>query len=253
MKNNESLVWGDESVRDSSLSGKHVNLSNALVSAAQSLTLAEKRVMCAAVAKLDSLRRDGGFKDGLVKLSAHEYAEVFGLDPNTAYEQLKEASENLFQRYIRIVEDTRRGPKEIKFRWVSRAEYHKGEGTVAMRFTQDVGPHLVNLQRQFTSYKLSQASALRSLYSWRLLELLTQFESTGWRVMSVDDFAHAMEATEKQRANFNNIKRRIIEPAVRELVEKDGWQITWEPVKAGRKVTDLRFTFRRDPQGKLAL
>lgn len=233
------------------LCDKHVNLSNALVNAAQALSLSEKRVMCAAVAKLDSMRPDGGFRDGMVKLSASEYTETFGVDANTAYEQLKAAADNLFQRYIRIVEETRKGPKEIKFRWVSRAEYHPGEGTVAIRFTQDIAPHLVNLKRQFTSYKLSQASALRSLYSWRLLELLAQFESTGWRQMDIDEFHHAMEAPDTFKANFKDLRRRVIEPAVKELTEKDGWLIEWEPVKAGRKVAAVKFVFRRDPQGTL--
>lgn len=249
----ELAITERETSLETALGDKHVNLSNALANAAQSLHLSEKRVMCAAVAKLDSMKRDGGFRDGLVKITAGEFADTFGLDPNTAYEQLQDAAKNLFRRYIRIVEKTRRGSQTVEFRWVSRAQYHPGEGTVSLRFTQDVAPHLVNLQRQFTSYKLAQASALRSLYSWRLLELLTQFESTGWRQIDIEDFAHSMEATEKQRANFNNIKRRIIEPAVRELTEKDGWVIAWEPVKAGRKVTALKFVFKRDPQGRLSL
>jgi plasmid replication initiation protein len=38
---------------------------------------------------------------------------------------------------------------------------------------------------------------------------------------------------------------------VHELNEKDGWLIDWEPIKAGRKVKAVRFTFERDPQGRL--
>jgi plasmid replication initiation protein len=38
---------------------------------------------------------------------------------------------------------------------------------------------------------------------------------------------------------------------VKELTEKDGWLIAWTPIKAGRKVTALRFEFKRDPQGRL--
>ena len=52
-------------------------------------------------------------------------------------------------------------------------------------------------------------------------------------------------------SDFAQIKRRIIDPAVKELREKDGWIIDWEPVKAGRKVKSLRFSFQRDPQGRL--
>jgi plasmid replication initiation protein len=62
-----------------------------------------------------------------------------------------------------------------------------------------------------------------------------------------------MEVTEKQAANFNNIKRRIIEPAIKELMEKDGWLIDWKPIKRGRKVAQLQFRFARNPQGQLPL
>jgi plasmid replication initiation protein len=60
-----------------------------------------------------------------------------------------------------------------------------------------------------------------------------------------------MEATEKQQSDFNNIKRRIIEPAIKELTEKDNWIIKWQPIKSGRKVTALRFDFERNPQERL--
>ncbi len=111
--------------------------------------------------------------------------------------------------------------------------------------------HLVGLQRQFTTYQLQQASALRSTYSWKLLELLMRFKDTGRAEYMIEDFCASMGATEKQRADFNNIKRRMIEPAVRELQEKDGWLIQWMPIKAGRKVKSLSFTFMRNPQGRL--
>jgi plasmid replication initiation protein len=78
-----------------------------------------------------------------------------------------------------------------------------------------------------------------------------RFESTGWDEYTIEDFTESMDATEKQKSNFNNIKRRMIEPAVKELTEKDGWLIEWRPIKAGRKVKALRFEFRRNPQMSL--
>ena len=97
------------------------------------------------------------------------------------------------------------------------------------------------------------SSALRSAYSWRLLELLTRFESTGWAQYTIEDFCVSMDASEKQRSDFAKIRTKIIEPAVRELREKDGWLIDWQPIKKGRKVAGVRFDFKRDPQTRLEL
>ena len=50
---------------------------------------------------------------------------------------------------------------------------------------------------------------------------------------------------------FAKIRIKMIEPAVKELIEKDDWLIQWDAIKAGRKVVNLRFTFMRNPQPKL--
>ena len=60
-----------------------------------------------------------------------------------------------------------------------------------------------------------------------------------------------MEATATHRRSFGETRRKIIDPAIKELTEKDGWLINWQPIKSGRRVTQLRFDFKKDPQGRL--
>lgn len=228
-----------------------VNMSNALNSAAQRLSLAEKRVMMFAVGKLDSFKRNGGAPGGMVKLVAHEYAELFNVDANTAYEQLQACAESIIGKQVWWYEEAKRGPKKVQINWLSKAEYNSGEGTVSLWFTEHIAPHLLELKSQFTTYQLAQASALRSVYSWRLLELLSQYINTGWRQIELAEFHHAMETPESYRKNFKDCRCWVIEPAVKELTEKDGWLIDWQPIKEGRKVAALRFEFRRDIQGRL--
>lgn len=234
-----------------------VTMGNALNRAGHGLTLAEKRIVACAVSKLDSRKAIGPGEVPTTRITAHEYAEAFDVDPNTAYEQLQDAAKQLFERKITFYEPAhrRRGksqtPTRVQMRWVGQVHYQQGEGWVELYWWPKLLPHLTGLKRGFTSYQLQQASALRSSYSWRLLELLMRFESTGWAEYSVEDFATAMDATEKQRADFAAIRRRMIEPAVRELREKDGWLIQWQPIKAGRRVAKVRFDFKRDDQLRL--
>jgi plasmid replication initiation protein len=236
-----------------------VTMSNALTRAGQGLTLAEKRIVVAAIAKLDSRHAPPPGEVPTTRITAAEFAESFQVDANTAYEQLQNAAEHLYKRSITFYEPAhkRRGkalePTRVTMRWVGQVHYQRGEGWVELYWWPKLLPHLLGLKKQFTSYQLQQASALRSIYSWRLLELLTRFESTGWAEYAIEDFATSMEATEKQRGDFAKLRTKIIEPAVKELAEKDGWLIHWEPVKAGRKVKAVRFTFMRDPQLRLDL
>ena len=234
------------------LSERHVTLRNDLVAASHGLkTLAEQRVVKSCAAKLDSVRLDQGrYK---ITLAADEYAETFDLDPNTAYEQLKAVSTTLLDRKIRREEETRRGLKVHLDHWVSGITYHEGEAWVELRFSHEATPYLVALRGNHTTYLLKQAAGLRSIYSWRLLEMLMQFKSTGWRQMDIEDFVKAMDVSPSIAKDFGQLRRRVVEPAVKELTEKDGWLIDWKPIKAGRKVVALRFDFQRNPQGQLAL
>jgi len=231
-----------------------VTMSNALTRAGHGLTLAEKRIVATAISKLDSRRALPPGDVPRTKITAAEYAETFEVDLNTAYEQLQSGSKSLLNRVITFYKPAHRRdgtplePTVSRMHWIGQADYQHGEGWVELYWWPNLLPHLTGLKRQFTSYQLRQASALRSASSWKLLELLMRFESTGWAEYTIEDFAASMGATEKQRSDFAAIRRKIIDPAVKELTEKDGWLIEWKPINAGRRVKAVRFEFKRDPQ-----
>lgn len=237
---------------------RRVTMDNALTRAAQGLTLAEKRLMMLAVSMIDS--RQVVTVDNLVMtpITAAEYADLAQVDMRTAYEALKNACKKLYSRNIHFYEPANpksrsKKPTEIDMRWVGEARYKNNEGLVELYWWPRLIPLLTNLKHQFTSYQLRQATALRSIYSWRLLELLSQFNDTGVLVIPIEEFTHAMDANEKQRADFAKVRTRMIEPAVKELIEKDGWDIAWQAIKRGRTVATLRFDFdTKQPKPKTA-
>ena len=255
----QSLANYDVSDVDRLPGERWISMTNALTRAGHGLTLAEKRLVACGVSKLDSRRVYPAGEVPTTRITAMEYADLFNVDIDTAYDQLQAAAKLLYQRSITFFEAAHRRndkplpPTKVAMRWVGQVHYQKGEGWVELYWWPKLLPHLTGLRKQFTTYQLQQASALRSAHSWKLLELLTRFESTGWAEYTVEDFAASMDATEKQRENFNNIRRRIIDPAVKELTEKDGWLIQWIPIKVGRKVAKLRFTFMRNPQKLLPI
>ena len=220
-----------------------VNMSNQLVRMAHGLSLPEKRVVAMCLARLDSTKQERGRYS--FELLAKDFADQFDIAIQVAYQQLKEVGDKLLHRIAQEVTQTPKGRHTRKWQWVSLAEYLDGEGMVRLTFNQEMTPHLVMLKKEFTSYRLQQASALRSLYSWRLFELLMQFKRKGLLRISVDDFCHAVEAPATAQANFAELKRRIIEPAVAELKAKNDLAIDWQATKTSRKVTGLEFKFQQ--------
>lgn len=232
-----------------------VVMSNALTRAGHGLTLSEKRIVVLGISKLDRRSSPPAGVSPVAKVTAAEYAQQFGVDLRTAYEALQDGARALYNRSISFYEAAPkrngRASKVTTMRWVGRATYHDGEGWVELCFWHELVPHLIGLQKWFTQYQLHQVRALRSAYSWRLLELLERFrekKGDGWAEYEIEDFSIAMDATPKQREDFAKLRTKIIEPAVRELTEKDGWIIEWEAVKAGRKVKSVRFKFAHKNQ-----
>jgi plasmid replication initiation protein len=250
---NQALTVYEKGAGDLPAGERWITMNNALTRAGQGLTLSEKRVVMAAVSKLDSRRVYPAGEVPTTRITALEFATLFQIDPSTAYEQLQDAAKQLYNRSITFFEPAhkRNGqplePTRVTMRWVGQVHYQKGEGWVDLFWWPKLLPRLTGIQKQFTTYQLQQASALRSIYSWRLLEMLTRFKSSGVAVYTIEDFKASMDAP-ASLSDFGQIKRRIIDPAVKELTEKDGWIIQWEPIKAGRKVKKIRFAFTRDSQ-----
>lgn len=239
---------------------RKVTMSNRLARAAQGLTLSEKRIICVGLANTDSKSSSNlaeATTDVGWKLTVHslDYAATFNVEPQTAYEQLKDASDRLFERHVRYEDTDDRGkPRVNKFRWISAARYIQGAGYIELNFTKEIAPHLLGLKQHFTSYKLQHASSFESVYAWRLFEVLQSWKSTGFYSTSIEDFWDVMEAPPSCRKDFKALRVRVIEPAAQSIRTKFGWLVDWKPLRAGaRRVTSLEFRFGPNPQGELPL
>jgi len=235
------------------IADRQVTMANLIVRASHNLNLSEKRMIAAALATSDTTdgRALSDERFWTVKLSAMEYAETFGISLDTAYEQLQDGADKLLTKLIVRSERGRPG-NEIKHQWLLRAVYAKGQGTVTITWHPDVRPYLFCLRAEFTTYKLKHAAALRSIYSWRLFENLKSWNGAGKWEPTLQEFEHAMDAPQNYRTNFKELRRRVIDPAVKELTEKNGLIVDWEASKNGRKVIGLRFKFRPNEQMDLA-
>ncbi len=228
---------------------QQVSIANELIKSAQGLNIGEKRLLMLAVSKLDSKAKPS-IQGATVSISVSEMVEMFGLNSDKAYQEAKKAAEGIMKRQIRLKSNN--ADSEL-MQWVGKSKYNSGEGWILIEFYYGLFPHLFELKSHFTSYRLSRASGLQSVYSWRLFELLMQFKKTGLLNILIDDFHHSLETPQTYHADFSLLRARVIEPAVREIREKDGLAVQWEAKKAGRKVVSLCFTFPTEQQNTLPL
>ncbi len=217
-----------------------VTRHNSLIEASYKLTLNEQRLLYLCVSQLDP--RKPVPKENCFTVTAKEFSEQFGVSEKLVYKEIEEASKALAERWVR----THDGKYREQFRWVFGVRYHDNEGKVTLGFSPWVIPYLTNIfNGQFTSLKLSQISELKSVYSIRLLEFLTQFKGTGRFIIELDRFKDRLGLKDEYK-RFYDLKRWVIEVAVKELREKSHLVVSWKAIKGsrGKAIKQLEFTFR---------
>jgi plasmid replication initiation protein len=216
-----------------------VTKSNLLIRASYKLTLNEQRLILLVIAGINSQRvaiRPGFNQVDGIRITAAEFAAAWNLPPNEAYHALKEATLEFYERSIIDIV----GKRIEKMRWVSRIVYHDGEGWAELSLSPHVVPYLTDISRKFTEYRLGQVANLRSTHAIRLFEWCVQFIDKGWMQIDLGEITHRLGVS---YVRYADIRRYIIEPAVKELQAKSNIDITWEPLKTGRQVTAIKFTF----------
>jgi plasmid replication initiation protein len=122
-------------------------------------------------------------------------------------------------------------------------KYRKGK--VEAEFNPKMSGVLLQLQGVFTKYNLIEYISLPSLYSQRLFEILKSWENveSGEITLSVAELHHLLDTPSSFRADFAAFRRFVLEKAHKDIQEKTSLRFEWEPVKAGRSVEAIRFSF----------
>jgi len=226
--------------------GETVVKANALVEAGHRLSLAEQRVVLAAITQI---RRDE-VPDSRTwySVTAGGLADVAGLEASDAYDCLEAAVKRLYERSITITEKPNgeagqpdpAGTDVLQCRWVQAARYIRTEGRVELMFSEPVTPYLAQLKSHFTKYQLKNVAPMRSRFGPRLYELLAQWRQAGEREVSIDWLQEVWETAYQRVYEF---KRKAINPAVQDVNEYSDIFVEVGYRKTGRSVTHVQFRF----------
>jgi plasmid replication initiation protein len=219
-----------------------VTCSNDIIEAGYRLTLMETRLLQACIAQIDST------KELLVtdrfELSAKDFAKLYKISEESAYDELKEVSKQLFSRHIVINNPDPEQPKikQTRTQWITSIDYLPDEGKIYLFFAPKILPYLSQLKGKFTQYELKNIGNMKSTYGIRLYLLMMQWKTTGTRTIEIDGLKKQLELDDSYD-RMNNFKARVIEPAVNDMNKNSDYTVGWEQRKTGRKVTHLIFTF----------
>jgi plasmid replication initiation protein len=218
-----------------------VRQSNSLIDASYRIaSVGEGRLIRALIAQISPSDED--FK--LYRVSVSDFARLFSINDNTAYEQIKKASDELLDRKIYI--ENNEG--WLNTRWLSSAKYKKNSGHIELRFDVNLKPYLLQLKGYFTQYELESVVSFKSAYSIRIYELLKaeQFKAARSgqfsKTFSYEELRVILGIADNEYSQFAFFRVNVIEIAVREINTSSNISITQvDYPKTGRKITHIVF------------
>ena len=224
--------------------------SNRLNMAIQNLTLPELRIIQLAI--VDARETGKGLNaDTPLRIDALRYSQAFDTTRQNGYKRMKEAEDTLFNRRFSFVDSE---GKMVKSRWIQRVRYLDDEGAIEIVFTTDVVKGITRLdgaEEFFTKYLLSQTASLKSVYSVRLYELLTQWRSASKTpVFELSQFRGQLGLENSEYKAMCNFKARVLDLAVEEINEKSDLKVSYAQEKKGRRITGFKFTVRTKDKPK---
>lgn len=235
-------------VKDTSIVVK----SNNMIESAHGLTLAEQRIITMAIAWSRDYAQPLNI-ESWVEIRADNYAELFGVDIDTAYKQMRVAAKDLIERKIKLKGlDIKTGLKATYLaNWVSAAIYVESIGVIRVRFDEMVIACISQVERSFTSYKVSNIKKLSSLYAIRLYEILRQFKVPKKRYLTLQEIREYLEVEGASYDRPDNLKARVLEPAVKQINAQTDLTIRYNRVLQGRATVGYEFIILPKDEGKL--
>lgn len=222
--------------------------TNRLNQAFQVLTLAELHIVQLAI--VDARETGTGLStDKPLRIDAMRYAEAFGTSRQNAYQRMKEAEDTLFNRRFSFYDED---GKLVKSRWIQQVKYLDDEGAMELAFTMAVVhgiSRIDGVKEFFTQYLLSQTAKLSSVYSARLYELLVQWKSISKTpIFELNNFRDQLGIGVNEYKAMSDFKKRVLEPAIREINEQTDITASYEQHKKGRVITGFSFKFKQKPK-----
>jgi plasmid replication initiation protein len=193
--------------------------SNALTTAAYSLSRSEKRVVYLALQQCLKTKIDyETAKWGEVAVDIHtsDYLREFTTD--NASKEIRSAAESIVKREVVFYEPEESTENEkalTAISWVNGRSHRPKRGVTTFYFNAKLLKTILDIKSDFTRYLIS-AGELTSPYSMRLYESLMQYNSLKKARFSVSWILERYELpTSYQR--MSDFRRRFLKPAIEEI------------------------------------
>lgn len=216
---------------------KTISQHNELTSSRYDFTPLEKNIIYMLMAQLG--RNDPS--DKFYYISISEMQNKTGVE--SKYKHYDDAVNRLMDKRLKI---TRANGNRLTTSFVSSAEYIEGKGYIEIAIDPKMRPFLFELKQNFTTFQLELALSLKSKYSKRIYEMISQYKDTGFMTSRILELKEKLdlydpETGEEQYIQWAAFKMNVLDVAKREVAQHTNLEFTVDARKLGKKIEILDF------------
>ena len=173
-----------------------------------------------------------------IEFDIKEFCDVCGLTAQQYYSHVKETLSNLMSRQVWIKKDN---GKEDGYPYLIHVGIDAGSGKGTVEIHNSLVPFLVNLNGNFYQFTFHSILAMKSVYGIRLYKLLKSlYYKTRDATFDLETLKGYLDCADKYD-DYRNFRRRVLDPALKDINEYSDIQVEMETVKTSYRVTGLVF------------
>ena len=220
--------------------------ANDLVDASYSLSINEMRLISLAATMFDSRKSNCGE----IKIFVADFKKAYGIDYCDIYPQLREAVKSIMRKPIKLYDSEINEVNELA--WLVGNKYNpSSDGSyVSMTFSPLIEPYLFELKERFTKIDFKYAAKLNTPFSFRLYQWLKKVEhlnkNKNGDTVSIELENQWMKDQAQiigKYTDWRDFKKYVIVPAVDKINNETDLSVMWEPIKTGRAISGVRFSY----------
>lgn len=217
------------------IDGVFITKSNEFMALHKDMDVVQRNLLNAILTKIRRNSKESAFIDFHLKELA-----LLMEDNGTDYDHFRKAFEKLKNMTIETTTTTSITLSSL----IYQAEYIYKNMAVRMsltplgrRFFVEVDDTTPYTKQRFKS------SVFSNVYAHEIWDLVSQVKTRHIKSIQIDldEFRKRCQMDKDKYTNFYDFKRRILEPAIKEINKRTGMKVDFEPIKVGRAYVALRF------------
>lgn len=123
--------------------------------------------------------------------------------------------------------------------------YNRKTAIITAELNPKLAPFFLQLFEKYTTFGLLEFTSLKTFYSQRLFEIACSIHPKSFEILELVKLQRMLDIIAGEGLKYSYLKRKILEPAKKEINKYTNLKFDYEPIKEGRAVVYIKIKTKR--------